>query len=215
MYVPPYVALLLVKTHIKMRIGIHERTWVKNVVAIGLSAGFIEPLESNGLYTIHVFLWELIRALDRGSVTQWDRDIYNRAVKLRFDDFVGFIRLHYALSVRTDSPYWLDLSNKNNNIPTIQDPSSQMQLLANIKTKTFQPAERGGLTWISAGMNYKLLDDVAISLGQCEQKVKYADVYARSFKRLEERSEVWDKIAKACPSLEKYLHDTYYKDEIV
>ena len=38
---------------IEMRIGIHEKTWVKNVVAIGLSAGFIEPLESNGLYTVH------------------------------------------------------------------------------------------------------------------------------------------------------------------
>ena len=42
--------------HIKMRTGIHKRTWVKNVCAIGLSAGFIEPLESNGLYTVHEFL---------------------------------------------------------------------------------------------------------------------------------------------------------------
>ena len=39
--------------NIKMRVGIHNRLWVKNVVAIGLSAGFIEPLESNGLFTVH------------------------------------------------------------------------------------------------------------------------------------------------------------------
>jgi tryptophan halogenase len=37
--------------NIKMRVGLHKRLWVKNVVAIGLSAGFIEPLESNGLFT--------------------------------------------------------------------------------------------------------------------------------------------------------------------
>ena len=40
---------------IKMRVGIQKRLWVKNVVAIGLSAGFIEPLESNGLYSVHEF----------------------------------------------------------------------------------------------------------------------------------------------------------------
>ncbi len=40
---------------IKMKVGIHKRLWVKNVIAIGLSAGFIEPLESNGLFSVHEF----------------------------------------------------------------------------------------------------------------------------------------------------------------
>jgi hypothetical protein len=48
---------------IKMRVGIHKRLWVKNVVAIGLSAGFIEPLESNGLFSVHEFLIKLIRSI--------------------------------------------------------------------------------------------------------------------------------------------------------
>ena len=43
-----------------MRIGIHKRLWVKNVVAIGLASGFIEPLESSGLFTVHEFLMLLI-----------------------------------------------------------------------------------------------------------------------------------------------------------
>jgi hypothetical protein len=51
--------------NIKMRVGIHNRIWVKNVVAIGLSAGFIEPLESNGLFTVHEFLIKLVRNLQR------------------------------------------------------------------------------------------------------------------------------------------------------
>ena len=58
---------------IKMRIGIHERLWEKNVVAIGLSSGFIEPLESNGLYSVHEFLRELIREMKRDRISQWDR----------------------------------------------------------------------------------------------------------------------------------------------
>ena len=48
---------------IKMKIGIHERLWEDNVVAIGLAAGFIEPLESNGLFTVHEFLKGLILIL--------------------------------------------------------------------------------------------------------------------------------------------------------
>ena len=51
-----------------MRVGIHKRLWVKNVVAIGLSAGFIEPLESNGLYSVHEFLNYLIRNMQREKV---------------------------------------------------------------------------------------------------------------------------------------------------
>ena len=63
--------------NITMRVGIHERTWVGNVVAIGLAAGFIEPLESNGLYTVHQFLFELTRALKRGKPSHWDKEGYN------------------------------------------------------------------------------------------------------------------------------------------
>jgi tryptophan halogenase len=48
---------------VKFKIGIHKRTFVKNVVALGLSAGFIEPLESNGLYTVHDFIIKLINVL--------------------------------------------------------------------------------------------------------------------------------------------------------
>ena len=60
---------------ITMRVGIHERTFVKNVVAIGLSAGFIEPLESNGLFSVHEFLFRLVDILQRGAVNQFDRDM--------------------------------------------------------------------------------------------------------------------------------------------
>ena len=46
-----------------MKVGIHRRLWIKNVCAIGLAAGFIEPLESNGLYSVHEFLFYLISSL--------------------------------------------------------------------------------------------------------------------------------------------------------
>ena len=73
--------------NIKMRVGIHKRLWVKNVVAIGLSAGFIEPLESNGLYTVHEFLTYLIRNMQRDKVSQFDRDNFTYGSSKTFKKF--------------------------------------------------------------------------------------------------------------------------------
>ena len=95
-----------------MKVGIHKRLWVKNVCAIGLSAGFIEPLESNGLFSVHEFLMKLVRTLNRGKISQWDKDNFTFQCKLLFDNFSQFVAMHYALSQRTDTPYWKDNFNK-------------------------------------------------------------------------------------------------------
>jgi tryptophan halogenase len=80
---------------IKMKVGIHKKTFVKNVVAIGLSAGFIEPLESNGLFSVHTFLFHLVKSLQRERVTQWDKDQYNFVTYSMFKNFADFVALHY------------------------------------------------------------------------------------------------------------------------
>jgi tryptophan halogenase len=98
---------------IPMRIGRHERTFVKNVVAIGLSAGFIEPLESNGLFTVHQNLIDLYKTLRRGKPSQYMKDMYNSATSLSFDEFVDFVAVHYALTQREDTPYWRDNFNRS------------------------------------------------------------------------------------------------------
>ena len=98
--------------NIKMRVGIHKRLWVKNVAAIGLSAGFIEPLESNGLFSVHEFLGELIRNLKREKVSQWDKDNYTYGCRQIFQNFAEFVASHYALSHRDDTEYWKVNLNK-------------------------------------------------------------------------------------------------------
>ena len=96
-----------------MRVGRHERTWVKNVVAIGLSGGFIEPLESNGLLTIHENLIDLYKTLRRGLPSECLKKMYNRGTNRKFDEFLEFVALHYALTQRQDTPYWKDIFNKD------------------------------------------------------------------------------------------------------
>ena len=98
--------------HIPMKIGRYKRTWVKNVVAIGLSGGFIEPLESNGLFTVHQNLLALYKTLRRGKVSQLLKDFYNKGMNVNFDTFADFVAVHYAFTQRTDTSYWKDIFNK-------------------------------------------------------------------------------------------------------
>jgi len=97
---------------IKMRVGVHKRIYSKNVCAIGLAAGFIEPLESNGLFTVHEFLMQLVRILQRHSPSRFDKDAFNWKCKLMFRNFAEFVAMHYAMTQRDDTKYWRDVKNR-------------------------------------------------------------------------------------------------------
>ena len=97
---------------IKWDTGRRMEAWNGNVISIGLSAGFIEPLESNGVLSIHNDLLTFLRVMDdRTEVTQFMRDAYNNEVIEKFDDFASFIAIHYSLTQRNDTPYWQHVSN--------------------------------------------------------------------------------------------------------
>ena len=96
---------------IKYRTGRKKEIWHDNVVSIGLSGGFIEPLESNGLLSVHEFLLNFCRVMaDRTHVTQFMKDTFNNHCNFSFDGFASFVGLHYALTQRNDSPYWRAVS---------------------------------------------------------------------------------------------------------
>lgn len=91
--------------HINMRHGRFTRSWVKNCIAIGLSAGFIEPLESTGLALTQLSVTNLVEALKAPDLEE-SRKQYNRKINSRFDITVDFIQAHYVLSAREDTEYW-------------------------------------------------------------------------------------------------------------
>lgn len=198
--------------NIKMRVGIHERVWVKNVVAIGLSAGFIEPLESNGLFSVHEFLFDLVRTMDRNYVGQFDIDCFNKSVRRTFDDFVEFIKLHYALSARDDSEYWKHNSKRSFNINIIDTTSDLGHLghLQRIKYSDFNPNAGGPLVWVSGGMNYPLLDKASLSIGEIKNNMNYEKDMNQYFEKNIELKSLWSKIAKNSPSSYEFLHKKYY-----
>ena len=100
--------------NIKIKHGKHERGWVNNVVAVGLSYAFLEPLESTGLMTTHECAQFLGDALTRrdGYVSRIDRDVYNHASDSMIDKLKNFIVIHYNLTQRDDTQYWRDCAEK-------------------------------------------------------------------------------------------------------
>ena len=101
---------------ISMRIGIYNEPWKKNCVAIGLASGFIEPLESTGLFTTHEFILKLAEVLhpDHGY-NRLDVNHYNQMIRGDFDGLCKFVASHYAYSRRDDTQYWKDVRNRDYN----------------------------------------------------------------------------------------------------
>ena len=91
-----------------------ERMWVKNCVSIGLSGAFIEPLESNGLMSIHEFLLVFCNiAQGKDSLNNFDAHTFNHVCREQFLYFADFITLHYAMTARDDTPFWRDIQNQD------------------------------------------------------------------------------------------------------
>jgi tryptophan halogenase len=92
--------------HIKMRIGRNRNSWVKNCVAIGLSSGFVEPLESTGIFFIQHGIEELVSHFPDGSFNETMIQSYNKAIANCIDGVREFLTLHYCASNRSDTPFW-------------------------------------------------------------------------------------------------------------
>lgn len=99
--------------HIRMRIGRSRQSWVHNCVAIGLSSGFVEPLESTGIFFIQNAVEQLVRHFPGGGLDDGLlRDAYNRQVANVMDGVRDFLALHYYAAGRQDNAYWKDTKTR-------------------------------------------------------------------------------------------------------
>jgi tryptophan halogenase len=98
---------------VKFRSGRYERSWVGNVVAIGNSAGFVEPLEATALQVICVEVSTLADAL-LDSLCEPNPSIvklYNRYNADQWDDIRNFLAVHYKFNTRLNTPFWTACQN--------------------------------------------------------------------------------------------------------
>jgi len=95
---------------IKFRNGRYEDAWVGNCVKIGLSYGFIEPLESTSLFNTGTGILTLCDLLEEGEPGSFARDRFNTSLREHMDGWREFVEAHYYYSARRDTPFWEDVT---------------------------------------------------------------------------------------------------------
>ena len=108
---------------LRFRAGRRRNSWVRNVVAIGLASGFLEPLESTSIYLVQGAIAQLIELFPIGAIRAADRDEFNRLTDYEYDRIRDFLILHYHATRRDDSDFW-------NHVRTMRVPDSLHEKMA-------------------------------------------------------------------------------------
>jgi len=97
---------------LKMRVGKTRDSWYKNCVSVGLSSGFVEPLESTGIYLIEVALEHLISHFPSRRCESRLSSEFNKKMTDHYEEIRDFLVMHYYLSNRRDSDFWQDVTKQ-------------------------------------------------------------------------------------------------------
>jgi tryptophan halogenase len=99
--------------HIKFESGRYDKVWYKNIVAIGLSSHFLEPLQATSIHIALVSLTHLLTNYVKGNTLHYNCDYvnYNNTISDVIDDYKDFIQMHY-LTGREDTPFWKFVTNE-------------------------------------------------------------------------------------------------------
>lgn len=203
--------------HIKIKHGVHDHAWEKNVIGVGLANGFIEPLESTGLMLTHEAITKIIATLTmrNGRVTQYDVDLFNHGFSEQIWGFKDFISQHYALSMRNDTPYWKQVTggitfSPEMNSMTPKMYNSYIDLATRQHRTRAYSQDMSGIIYIAAGMGYNPMDRAHkrfMDEKYLEKPGYETEVYN---KWLEHKEQVMAHIA-TLPTHYEYLKNNIYK----
>jgi tryptophan halogenase len=91
---------------IKFRTGTRHQHWNKNCIAIGLSSGFLEPLESTSIHLIQRSIVRLLQMFPSNGIQSAEVDEFNKQTQIEMHNIRDFIILHYKATQRDDSKFW-------------------------------------------------------------------------------------------------------------
>jgi tryptophan halogenase len=116
--------------------GRRRKAWDKNVVALGLASGFLEPLESTSIHLIQIGVMRLIQLFPFGGQFEVPSARFNSQSSLELENIRDFIIMHYKLTERDDTPFWRQCRDM-----TIPDSLAQRLALFRESAYAYQTSE--------------------------------------------------------------------------
>lgn len=110
---------------LRFDVGYRKMQWIGNCVAVGLSAGFLEPLESSGIGLIETAAYLIAYLFPHGGDFEPAARHFNELMSARYARIVDFLKMHYCLSQRRDSQFWIDNADPAGVPDTLKDKLAQ------------------------------------------------------------------------------------------
>jgi len=182
---------------IKFKTGRRRKGWNKNCVALGLSSGFLEPLESTSIHLIMSGVLRLIRLFPFEGITPSTVNEYNQQLGSELEHIRDFIILHYHATEREDTPFWQHCKN-------MEIPESLKQRL--------DLFEDTGRVFTSEGELFRVDSWTQVMLGQGVYPKQYHQIAAIMKQHELERflgdiRQTIDKAIAGLPSHQSFLND--------
>ena len=173
-------------------------------MAVGLSYGFIEPLEATGIATTLENVFRLLECVSKRDlfVTQIDKDLFNHSVADQIDGFKKFVDRHYYLSSKDDSDYWKYVT-ENIDYKISKEFLDQMVVNRNLDVKSH--GTWVGDLYVCGGMDYSCYSKAYTLFSNPDREVLVKQ--GEDFEKLIEEMKQY---VRTQSSSYKYLKDTIY-----
>jgi tryptophan halogenase len=167
--------------------GMRRKAWNHNVVALGLSSGFIEPLESTSIHLIQNGIQRLFALFPDQPISPLERDEYNRGMRDLFEDVRDFIILHYKATQREDSEFWRYVKHMS-----VPDSLARKMALWQHRGRVFRENAElfSAPSWIAVMLGQNVwpeahdpiadtLDEAKVAAAMAQMRAAYADIAGR------------------------------------
>jgi tryptophan halogenase len=117
----------LTPRQLKLRVGYRETPWVKNCVAVGLSGGFVEPLEASGIGLVETAAYLIAHLFPADGQMEPVARYFNDFMRQRYERVVDFVKMHYCLTQRTDTAFWRDNTRSESQTASLRERLAMWQ----------------------------------------------------------------------------------------